>query len=64
MSSTNGCSPRRAVPYARVSTDERARPGYSLAQQIEAGPYRATPGAWLCPRDRRAARSDGSHREG
>ena len=34
MPSTNGS--RRAVLYARVSTDEQARTGYSLAQQIEA----------------------------
>ena len=36
MPSTNGHEPRRAVLYARVSTDEQARSGYSLAQQIEA----------------------------
>ena len=36
MTSTNGHSPRRAVLYSRVSTDEQARSGYSLAQQIEA----------------------------
>jgi hypothetical protein len=37
MPSTNGHDPRRrAVLYARVSTDEQARSGYSLAQQIEA----------------------------
>jgi DNA invertase Pin-like site-specific DNA recombinase len=40
MSSTNGRSPERAVLwailYARVSTDEQARSGYSLAQQLEA----------------------------
>src|ERR671932_2373656 len=36
MPSTNGRGPRRAVLYARVSTDEQARSGYSLAQQIEA----------------------------
>jgi hypothetical protein len=35
MPSTNGHGPRRAVLYARVSTDEQARSGYSLAQQIE-----------------------------
>jgi site-specific DNA recombinase len=34
MPSTNG--PKRAVLYARVSTDEQARSGYSLAQQLEA----------------------------
>jgi len=36
MSSTNGHSPRRAILYARVSTDEQARSGHSLAQQLEA----------------------------
>jgi site-specific DNA recombinase len=36
MASTNGHGPRRAILYARVSTDEQARSGYSLAQQIEA----------------------------
>jgi site-specific DNA recombinase len=36
MPSTNGHGPRRAILYARVSTDEQARTGYSLAQQIEA----------------------------
>jgi site-specific DNA recombinase len=36
MSSTNGHGPRRAILYARVSTDEQARSGYSLAQQLEA----------------------------
>jgi site-specific DNA recombinase len=36
MPSTNGRGPRRAILYARVSTDEQARSGYSLAQQIEA----------------------------
>jgi site-specific DNA recombinase len=35
MPSTNGHGPRRAILYARVSTDEQARSGYSLAQQIE-----------------------------
>src|SRR3712207_6746302 len=34
MSSTNGH--KRAILYARVSTDEQARSGYSLAQQLEA----------------------------
>jgi site-specific DNA recombinase len=34
--STNGHGPRRAILYARVSTDEQARSGYSLAQQMEA----------------------------
>ena len=36
MLSTNGHGPKRAILYARVSTDEQARSGYSLAQQIEA----------------------------
>jgi site-specific DNA recombinase len=33
--STNGHGPKRAILYARVSTDEQARSGYSLAQQLE-----------------------------
>src|ERR671912_1527369 len=36
MERTNGHGPRRAVLYARVSTEEQARSGFSLAQQIEA----------------------------
>jgi site-specific DNA recombinase len=36
MPSTNGHRPKRAILYARVSTDEQARSGYSLAQQLEA----------------------------
>ena len=36
MPSTNGRGPNRAILYARVSTDEQAKSGYSLAQQIEA----------------------------
>src|ERR687894_1258546 len=36
MPSTNGHGPKRAVLSARVSTDEQARSGYSLAQQLEA----------------------------
>ena len=36
MQNTNGHGPERAVLYARVSTDEQARSGYSLAQQMEA----------------------------
>ncbi|HET7480363.1 MAG TPA: recombinase family protein [Rubrobacteraceae bacterium] len=36
MPSTNGHGPKTAVLYARVSTDEQARSGYSLAQQVEA----------------------------
>src|SRR3712207_2024658 len=35
MPSANGHGPERAVLYARVSTDEQARRGYSLAQQLE-----------------------------
>jgi site-specific DNA recombinase len=36
MPSTNGHGPKRAILYARVSTDEQARSGYSLAQQLDA----------------------------
>ena len=36
MPSTAGHCPKRAVLYTRVSTDEQARSGYSLAQQIQA----------------------------
>src|SRR5215208_556184 len=40
MPSTNGYGPKRAILwailYARVSTDEQARSGYSLSQQLEA----------------------------
>jgi site-specific DNA recombinase len=36
MLSASGHGPKRAILYARVSTDEQARSGYSLAQQIEA----------------------------
>ena len=36
MPSTNGHARKLAIPYARVSTDEQARSGYSLAQQLEA----------------------------
>jgi len=36
MTSTNGHGSKRAILYARVSTDEQARSGYSLAQQLEA----------------------------
>jgi site-specific DNA recombinase len=35
MPNTNGHGPKRAVLYARVSTDEQARSGYFLAQQLE-----------------------------
>jgi site-specific DNA recombinase len=45
MPSTNGHGPKRAVLYARVSTDEQVRSGYSLAQQLEAlRGYAATEG--------------------
>src|SRR5215218_9139642 len=36
MQSPKRHDPRKAILYARVSTDEQARSGYSLAQQIEA----------------------------
>ena len=37
MPSANGDDRRRrAILYARVSTDEQARSGYSMAQQLEA----------------------------
>ena len=36
MPNTNSHGPRRVILYARVSTDEQARSGYSLAQQLEA----------------------------
>src|ERR687885_357232 len=36
MPSTNGHVRKLAIPYARVSTEEQARSGYSLAQQLEA----------------------------
>jgi site-specific DNA recombinase len=36
MPSRNGHGPKRAILYARVSTDEQVRSGYSLAQQLEA----------------------------
>ena len=55
MLSTNGHGPKRAVLRTRVSTDQQARSGYSLAQHIEAELYRATPGVSLHPRDRTAA---------
>jgi DNA invertase Pin-like site-specific DNA recombinase len=34
MQSTNGHGPKKAILYARVSTEEQVRSGYSLAQQI------------------------------
>src|SRR5918912_3510633 len=36
MQSTNGHGARKAILYVRVSTEEQAKSGYSLAQQIEA----------------------------
>jgi site-specific DNA recombinase len=36
MPSTNGHCPQQVILYTRVSTDEQARSGYSLAQQLEA----------------------------
>ena len=36
MPTTNGHGPKRAILYCRVSTDEQARSGFSLAQQMEA----------------------------
>ena len=36
MSSNNGHQPKQAILYARVSTEEQVRSGYSLAQQLEA----------------------------
>ena len=35
MPSPNGHGPKKAVLYARVSTDEQARSGYSMRQQVE-----------------------------
>jgi site-specific DNA recombinase len=34
MHSTNGHGPKRAILYARVSSEERAREGYSLPDQL------------------------------
>jgi site-specific DNA recombinase len=36
MQSTNGHGLKKAILYARVSTEEQVHSGYSLAQQIEA----------------------------
>ena len=33
MPSTNGPGPRRAILYARVSTDEQANKGFSIPDQ-------------------------------
>jgi DNA invertase Pin-like site-specific DNA recombinase len=54
MPNTNGHGPKRAIFYARVSTDEQARSGYSLAQRTEADLYQASAGSKLHPRDRGA----------
>jgi hypothetical protein len=51
MPSTNGHGRRHAVLCTCVWTDERVHPRYFLAQQVGADLYRATPGAWLRPRD-------------
>ena len=34
MLTTNGHTPKRAILYARVSTEEQAKSGYSLGQQM------------------------------
>jgi site-specific DNA recombinase len=34
MTSTNGHGPKRAILYARVSTDEQAKSGYSIPEQL------------------------------
>jgi site-specific DNA recombinase len=34
MPSTNGRGPKRAILYARVSTDEQAKAGYSIPEQL------------------------------
>ena len=36
MSGTDGHGPKKAILYARVSTEEQAKSSYSLAQQLEA----------------------------
>jgi site-specific DNA recombinase len=36
VAGTDGHGPEKAILYARVSTEEQARSGYSLAQQMEA----------------------------
>src|SRR3954452_13627105 len=35
MTSSNGHGPKKAILYARVSTEEQVKSGYSLAQQVE-----------------------------
>jgi site-specific DNA recombinase len=34
MPNTNGHGPKRAILYARVSTDEQAKAGYSIPEQL------------------------------
>jgi len=34
MPSTNGHGPKRAILYARVSTDEQARSGYEVLEEV------------------------------
>jgi site-specific DNA recombinase len=34
MPSTNGHSPKRAILYVRVSTDEQSKSGYSIPDQL------------------------------
>src|SRR3712207_4008973 len=46
MPNTNGHVHKLAILYARVSTDEQARSGYSLAQQMEALREHATRGGY------------------
>ena len=36
MTNANGLGSRLTILYARVSTEEQAKKGYSLAQQLEA----------------------------
>ena len=61
MPSANGHGPMRAILYARVSTDEQARSGYSLVQQIEAlrafGSCRGTRSSRRCKTPDRAAQA-------
>jgi site-specific DNA recombinase len=45
MPATNGRGPKRAILYARVSTDEQATSGYSIPEQLrELRPYAAREG--------------------
>src|SRR4028118_2170054 len=54
MPTTNGHGPKTAVLYARVSTDEQARSGYSLAQPLDALPGDAAREGARVPTDGRA----------